>query len=185
MTIVTNASACRYRVWRGGRRPSLPSRLFSNEARPLFSAERGCQSRGNPPDQPRHHTCPLRSLSTQSSSFVHGLRDSLRRFYCPRGRRHRVGLDNSKAVSHLGTWVQYFLDARSCLYLVLVDHLQLRSCETRMTVLTKKPLGYLSCGSRSSALLSLVDQQPAATAVFFFSVRLMVIPGRCSLAGDS
>jgi len=86
-----------------------------------------------------------------------------------------VALTQQSMVSHLGTWVQYFLSGAIllCSFSSIIYNYYLG--ENAMTVLTKSPLGILGLRIAIIAIVFLGATAPAATAVFFFSDPMMGI----------
>ena len=82
-----------------------------------------------------------------------------------------VALTQQSMVSHLGTWVQYFLSGAILLFSFSSIIYNYYLGENAMTVLTKSPLGILGLRIAIIAIVFLGATAPAATAVFFFSIR--------------
>ena len=86
-----------------------------------------------------------------------------------------VALTQQSMVSHLGTWVQYFLSGAILLFSFSSIIYNYYLGENAMTVLTKSPLGILGLRIAIIAIVFLGATAPAATAVFFFSDPMMGI----------
>ena len=86
-----------------------------------------------------------------------------------------VALTQQSMVSHLGTWVQYFLSGAILLFSFSSIIYNYYLGENAMTVLTKSPLGILGLRIAIIAIVFLGATAPAATAGFFFSDPLMGI----------
>ena len=86
-----------------------------------------------------------------------------------------VALTQQSMVSHLGTWVQYFLSGAILLFSFSSIIYNYYLGENAMTVLTKSPLGILGLRVAIIAIVFLGATAPAATAVFFFSDPMMGI----------
>ncbi|WP_386170323.1 alanine/glycine:cation symporter family protein [Sulfitobacter pontiacus] len=86
-----------------------------------------------------------------------------------------VALTQQSMVSHLGTWVQYFLSGAILLFSFSSIIYNYYLGENAMTVLTKSPLGILCLRIAIIAIVFLGATAPAATAVFFFSDPMMGI----------
>ena len=86
-----------------------------------------------------------------------------------------VALTQQSMVSHLGTWVQYFLSGAILLFSFSSIIYNYYLGENAMTVLTKSPLGILGLRIAIIAIVFLGATAPAATAGFFFSDPMMGI----------
>ena len=86
-----------------------------------------------------------------------------------------VALTQQSMVSHLGTWVQYFLSGAILLFSFSSIIYNYYLGENAMSVLTKSPLGILGLRIAIIAIVFLGATAPAATAVFFFSDPMMGI----------
>ena len=86
-----------------------------------------------------------------------------------------VALTQQSMVSHLGTWVQYFLSGAILLFSFSSIIYNYYLGENAMTVLTKSPLGILGLRIAIIAIVFLGATAPAATAVFFSSDPMMGI----------
>jgi len=86
-----------------------------------------------------------------------------------------VALTQQSMVSHLGTWVQYFLSGAILLFSFSSIIYNYYLGENAMTVLTKSPLGIQGLRIAIIAIVFLGATAPAATAVFFFSDPMMGI----------
>jgi len=86
-----------------------------------------------------------------------------------------VALTQQSMVSHLGTWVQYFLSGAILLFSFSSIIYNYYLGENAMTVLTKSPLGILGLRIAIIAIVFLGATAPAATVVFFFSDPMMGI----------